>query len=32
MHFSKRKEVAKAFAGDLSPKEQDLVYAVQEPA
>jgi pimeloyl-ACP methyl ester carboxylesterase len=24
--------VAKAFAGDLSPKEQDLVYAVQQPA
>ena len=24
--------VAKAFAGDLSPKEQDLVYAVQPPA
>ena len=27
-----REGVAKAFAGDLSPKEQDLVYAVQEPA
>src|SRR5262247_814830 len=27
-----REGVAKAFAGDLSPKEQDLVYAVQPPA
>ena len=27
-----REGVAKAFASDLSPKEQDLVYAVQEPA
>ena len=27
-----REGVAKAFAADLSPKEQDLVYAVQEPA
>jgi len=27
-----REGVAKAFAGDLSPKEQDVVYAVQQPA
>jgi len=27
-----REGVAKGFAADLSPKEQDLVYAVQEPA
>jgi pimeloyl-ACP methyl ester carboxylesterase len=27
-----REGVAKAFAADLSPKEQELVYAVQEPA
>ena len=27
-----REGVGKAFAADLSPKEQDLVYAVQEPA
>jgi pimeloyl-ACP methyl ester carboxylesterase len=27
-----REGVAKAFAGDLSPKEQDVVYAVQLPA
>jgi pimeloyl-ACP methyl ester carboxylesterase len=27
-----REGVAKAFASDLTPKEQDLVYAVQEPA
>ena len=27
-----REGVAKGFAGDLSPKEQDLVYAVQTPA
>jgi hypothetical protein len=27
-----REGIGKAFAGDLSPKEQDLVYAVQEPA
>jgi pimeloyl-ACP methyl ester carboxylesterase len=27
-----REGVAKGFAGDLSPKEQDLVYAVQQPA
>src|ERR1700758_2959241 len=27
-----REGVAKAFATDLSPKEQELVYAVQEPA
>src|SRR5215467_10946524 len=27
-----REGVAKGFAADLSPKEQDVVYAVQEPA
>ena len=27
-----REGVAKGFAGDLSPKEQDVVYAVQQPA
>jgi pimeloyl-ACP methyl ester carboxylesterase len=27
-----REGVAKAFASDLTPKEQDMVYAVQEPA
>jgi hypothetical protein len=27
-----REGVAQAFAGDLSPKEQDMVYAVQQPA
>src|SRR5215468_5929130 len=27
-----REGVAKAFAGDLTQKEQDMVYAVQEPA
>src|SRR5262250_2667495 len=27
-----REGVAKGFAGDLTPKEQDLVYAVQPPA
>src|SRR5215472_14692345 len=27
-----REGVAKGFAGDLTPKEQDVVYAVQQPA
>src|ERR1700741_4334877 len=27
-----RERVAKAFAADLTPKEQDVVYAVQQPA
>ena len=27
-----REGVAKGFAGDLSPKEQDVVFAVQQPA